>query len=148
MINGCSEHIAETTFLDSEHKSSVGFCKEKKKNDFFSPPYTLNNKCANRMIIMKSWGQDECNFYVCTRVFCDFGSKPAPTLLFSNPRMISVRAAPTTEAAETLQDYLMNASRWKELKKVACGRVEVHFVQRLSVLIMIKDSLLRCTEVI
>lgn len=81
-----------------------GFLQREEKEWFFFSP-TLNNKCANRMIKMKSWGQHECNFYVCTRVFCDFGSQPAPTLLFSNPRMISVRASPTTEAAETPQDY-------------------------------------------
>lgn len=33
-------------------------------------------------------------------------------LLFSNHRMISVRAAPTAEAADTPQDSLMNAIRW------------------------------------
>lgn len=73
---------------------------------------TLKNKYANRLIKMKSYVQNECNFHVSACVFSDFGSKPATTLLFSNPRMISVRAAPTAEAADPPQDSLMNASRW------------------------------------
>lgn len=36
---------------------------------------------------------------------------------FPIPRMISVSAAPTTEAAETLQDYLMNAKSVEGAKK-------------------------------
>lgn len=85
-----------------------GFLQREEKEWFFS---TLNNKCANRIIKMKSWGPNEWNFHVCTRVF-DFRSKPATTLLFSSCRMISVRAVPTAEAADTPQDSLTNAIWW------------------------------------